>query len=338
MESVAVRDWIPFSRFELIRQGREIVRAAAVALEQVAGRLDEKFCDAVELLANCQGTIHTTGIGKAGIIARKQASTLASLSFRSQYLHPSEALHGDLGNVRNGDVLVALSNSGESEEIITLLRILANEQIPCIGITGRADGTLAQEATFTLCYGRLGEAGVLGLAPTTTTTAMLAICDALSIVASQRRGIGSTDFARNHPGGNLGKLLQSIPNVMRTGNQLRIAQESETIRAILASIRQTGRRTGAIILVNEQGELTGLFTDSDLVRLLENRRDEQLDRPIAEVMVRAPITVQEDEPLAHAVSILSEKRISELPVVDDRGFPVGLIDITDVIGLIPSPV
>jgi arabinose-5-phosphate isomerase len=207
---------------------------------------------------------------------------------------------------------------------------------PIVAITARATSTLGAQADVTLTIGRLQEAGLTGLAPTTSTTAMLALGDALALVISRSKGFTSQHFARFHPGGSLGQQLQSVQDLMRHGDQLRIAPQEETIRAVFARMRKPGRRTGAVMLVDGDGCFTGLFTDSDLVRLLENRREGQLDRPISEVMTHRPFTISPNAPLADAVAILSTHRVSELPVIDDAGRPVGLIDITDVIGLMPA--
>ena len=326
----------PFDEFEQLREARDIVRQESEALAQLAKGLDSNFTDAVRILYECPGAIVVTGMGKAGLIGRKLTATLSSTGTRALFLHPAEAVHGDLGGVRHDDVILALSNSGETEELCRLLPVFGKLNVPIVALTARDTSTLGRAATVVLPLGTLREAGQFGLAPTTSTTAMLALGDALALVVSRARGFTRQQFASFHPAGALGKKLQTIGDVMRQGEQLRIALESATVREVFVGHRITGRRTGAVMLVDETGALTGLFTDSDLVRLLEARREEQLDRPIREVMTPAPKRVLQDAPLAEAVALLSEFRISELPVIDRQFRPVGLIDITDVISLMPE--
>jgi arabinose-5-phosphate isomerase len=337
------RDVIPLAESERLRDGRDIIRQEARALDDVARRLDTAFCAAVSRIETCTGSVIVTGMGKAGLIGRKVAATFASLGTRATFLHPAEAVHGDLGQLRPDDVVVALSNSGETDELCRLLPILRKQSVAIIAITGRDTSTLGREADVTITLGTLREAGPLGLAPTTSTTAMLAIGDALALVVSQVRGFSREQFARFHPGGSLGLKLRTIPEIMRRGRQLRIADETATVRDVFSTASrrlgppgQVARRTGAVILVDASGRLTGIFTDSDLARLLEAHREQQLDRPIAEVMTRHPKTISVGAPLSDAIDILSQFHISELPVTDADGRPVGLVDITDVIGLLPE--
>ncbi|HVV99778.1 MAG TPA: KpsF/GutQ family sugar-phosphate isomerase [Planctomycetaceae bacterium] len=328
--------FVPYSQFEQLREAREILRQEAQAIESVAQQLDTAFCAAVELLSECRGKVVVTGMGKAGIIGRKLAATLASTGTRAHYMHPAEAVHGDLGMLHPEDVVLVLSNSGETEEVVRLLPTLNEWGIAIVAITGREHSTLGTHAQVTLSIGRVREAGQFGLAPTASTTAMLAIGDALALVVSRVRGFTPQGFARFHPAGSLGRQSQSVREVMRHGEQLRIALEDATVREVFAQRGKPGRRTGAVILVDGDGRLSGLFTDSDLARLLEGRRESQLDRPICEVMTRQPCTISVDALLAQAVEILSSHHWSELPVVDADGCPVGLVDITDVIGLLPA--
>jgi arabinose-5-phosphate isomerase len=241
-----------------------------------------------------------------------------------------------LGSVRAGDVVLALSNSGETEELCRLLPIVGKLGVSLIAITSRESSTLGSASDIVIRLGHIIEAGQFGLAPTTSTTAMLALGDALALVVSRARGFTPQQFATFHPAGTLGKKLQTICDVMRQGEQLRIAAESATVREVFVGHRISGRRTGAVMLVDAEGRLSGLFTDSDLVRLLEARREKQLDRPIWEVMTASPKRVSCRAPLGDAIALLSQHRISELPVTDDESHPVGLIDITDVISLMPE--
>lgn len=325
------------SRFEQLRLARDVLRAEGDALLSLASRLPEEFCDAVELLFACKGSVIVTGMGKAGLIGQKLAATLASTGTNSLFLHPGEAVHGDLGRVQQRDVVLALSFSGETEELVRLLPTLRQWQIPIVALTGNSRSSLANCATITLMLGPLSEACPLGLAPTTSTTAMLALGDALAMVVSRLRQFGPDDFARFHPGGNLGRKLARVDEVMRRLADCRIASHTQPVRDVLVTASKPGRRTGAIMLVNELGELTGVFTDSDLARLLESRNEAALDQPIHAVMTQAPTTVTTGSMMTLAVDLLVQKRISELPVVDDQGKPAGLIDITDVVAWLPPP-
>ena len=327
---------VPFSQFEQVREARQILRHEARALESVADRIDTSFAAAVELLARCSGCAIVTGMGKAGLVGQKIAATLSSTGTRAHFLHPAEAVHGDLGAIHPQDVVLLLSNSGETEEICRLLPILLRWGNPLIAITSCETSTLAERADVTLTLGRLCEAGEHGLAPTTSTTAMLALGDALALIVSRVRGFTPRDFAVYHPAGSLGQQLRSVHEVMRQGEQLRVSAETATVREVFVQLGKPGRRTGAVMLVDGDGRLTGLFTDSDLARLLETRHDFQLDRAIAEVMTCNPLTVSYAALLRDAVQLLGQYRISELPVVDGEHRPVGLIDITDVIGVLPA--
>lgn len=327
---------VPAAQVDILRSGRAVIQHEGQSLLDVARRLDTSFCAAVELIADCRGCVIVTGVGKAGLIGQKLVATFCSTGTRSFFLHPTEAFHGDLGCLGETDILLALSNSGETEEVNRLLPSLKQADVPIIAITAGLHSTLGREAGVVVPLGNLPEAGLHGLPPTTTAAAMLAIGDALAIVVAESRGFTPQQFGRLHPGGSLGRRLAAVQDVMRRGDELRIAAETSTIREVLTALCKPGRRTGAVMLVDDDGCLSGLFTDSDLARLLEQRRDAQLDRSIHEVMTVRPITIPETAILAEAVQILSQRRLSELPVIDSAGRPVGLLDITDVIGLMPA--
>jgi arabinose-5-phosphate isomerase len=324
------------SPFEQLRYGRQIILLESKALEKISGRLDGDFCRAVGCMYECRGNVIVTGMGKAGLIGHKIMATLASTGTPSHFLHPAEAVHGDLGRIHHGDVMLILSQSGETEEIIRLLPSLAELDVPIVAITGRAASTLGRAATVVIELGPLEEACALGLAPSTSTTAMLAIGDALALVTSRLRNFGREDFARFHPGGSLGNKLSKVEHHCRPLEQCRVAEEDQTVRAMLVSVSKPGRRTGATMLVDRQGVLTGIFTDSDLARLFEQRRDAELDGPISKVMTHHPLSVTSGSMMTDAVAIMAERKISELPVVDNDGRPLGLIDITDVVALLPK--
>ncbi len=315
---------------------KEIVRAEAAALEMVADRLDGAFLAAVELMRHCAGRVAVTGTGKSADIGQKIAGTLNSTGTRAYVLDATRAVHGDLGMVHPNDVVLALSHSGESEEIVRLLGPLRQMATAIIGLTSMAHSTLAAKADVAIVLGPLEEVCPLGLAPSTSTTAMIAVGDALAFVLTRLREFTHEDFARFHPAGSLGRKLVKVEAVMRQGDEMRLASQDALVREVFSQGRRRGRRTGAVMLVDDAGRLCGLFTDSDLARLFEQRRDEALDRPIREVMTPAPITVPLGTRVIDAVDILRRRKISELPVVDGDGRPAGLVDITDLIGLVPA--
>ena len=326
----------PMTPLEQLRYAREIIQLEGQALASVARRLDGEFCRAVDVLFACQGSAIATGMGKAGLIAHKVAATLASTGTRSHYLHPAEAVHGDLGQIRRDDVALIFSQSGETEEIVRLLPSLAEFGVQMIAITGRIASTLGRAATVTIELGPLKEACALGLAPSTSTTAMLAVGDALALVTSRMRDFGRQDFARFHPAGNLGRQLSKVDDFMRPLAECRLAAESQSVRQVFVERSLQGRRSGAIMLVDADGKLAGIFTDSDLARLFEGNRDAAIDRPICEVMTSRPCTVPQGAMMLDAVAVMAERKISELPVIDAEGKPQGMIDITDVVGLFPE--
>src|SRR5262245_26603210 len=328
----------PLSPFEQLRLAREVVRTEGQTLLALADRLGEEFCHAVELLEWIRGSVIVSGMGKAGLIGQKIAATLASTGTRSHFLHPSEAIHGDLGRVHAEDVALVLSFSGQTEEVVRILPPLRELGVAIIGVTGRPDSPLGRHAAVTLDLGSINEACPLGLAPTASTTAMLALGDALALVLSRMLGFSSEDFARFHPGGSLGRKLARVEDAMRPLAQCRVALDEQSLREALVDQSRPGRRTGAIMIVDEAGVLVGIFTDSDLARLLEANRDTTIDGPLADVMTRSPATTTLGELLSTACELLSRRKISELPVVDQAGKPVGLIDITDVVGLTPEDV
>ncbi len=334
MTTEAVSRSSSLNPFEQMRLGREILRIEAQALLSLSDHLADDFCQALELLFHCRGSVIVIGMGKAGLIGQKIVATLASTGTRSHFVHPGEAIHGDLGRVHHDDVVLMLSFSGETDEVTRLLPSL--RAVPIVAMTGKPQSTMARAARVVLDLGTVREAGTMGLAPSTSTTAMLAMGDALALVMSRMRSFGPQDFVRYHPGGSLGRKLAKVDDVMRPLDQCRIALESKTVREVFVEVSLPGRRTGAVMLIDEQGMLTGLFTDSDLARLLEDRRDAHIDGPVSDVMTRSPKSTVSGSMMTDAVEILVEKKISELPVIDANGRPAGLIDVTDVVGWLPA--
>lgn len=315
----------------LLEQAAAVLRSEATAILDAADMLDESFCTAIELLQNCTGSVVVTGMGKAGLIGRKISATLASTGTPSHFLHPAEAMHGDLGVLRSDDLLLAISQSGETAELTQILPHVKSRKIPLIALTSQRSSTLGQFASVVVETGRLVEADSLGVAPSTSTTVMLAIGDSMSLVLSGNRGFSHDDFAARHPGGSLGMRLLKVEEKMRPVECCRLARPEDTVRQVFARPLPS-RRTGAVMIVSTEGHLVGVFTDSDLARLFGNHQDDALDRPIGEVMTSEPISVLEGTRLEDAVSLLDTRRISELPVVNERGCPSGLIDIVDLAG------
>ena len=315
----------------LLEQAAAVLRSEATAILDAADMLDESFCTAIELLQNCTGSVVVTGMGKAGLIGRKISATLASTGTPSHFLHPAEAMHGDLGVLRSDDLLLAISQSGETAELTQILPHVKSRKIPLIALTSQRSSTLGQFASVVVETGRLVEADSLGVAPSTSTTVMLAIGDSMSLVLSGNRGFSHDDFAARHPGGSLGMRLLKVEEKMRSVECCRLARPEDTVRQVFARPLPS-RRTGAVMIVSTEGHLVGIFTDSDLARLFGNHQDDALDRPIGEVMTGEPISVLEGTRLEDAVSLLDTRRISELPVVNERGCPSGLIDIVDLAG------
>ncbi len=319
--------------FEHIKQGREILLNQAKTIETVGKNVPADFPLAVEMIAGCRGAVIVVGIGKAGWIGQKISASLASTGTASHFLHPSEALHGDLGRVKTDDVVLVLSNSGETAEIVNLLPRVEDLGVKTVAITATLDSTLARHAAAVLDFGKVKESGHLGLAPSASTTVMLAIGDALALTVSRFKDFQATDFAKFHPGGSLGLKLSNVTEVMRPISSCRIGLETDTVRKLFVSQGGARRRSGVVMLIGQSGELTGIFTDSDLAKLLERQQDDLFDGPAKHVMTTQPITINASERTSVAIEILAARNISELPVVDSQGRPVGLVDITDIVSL-----
>jgi arabinose-5-phosphate isomerase len=321
---------------EQLSYARQIIAMEARALDSVSARLDEAFCRAVDLVYRCTGSVIVSGIGKAGLIGQKLAATLASTGTRSHFLHPAEAIHGDLGRIHRDDVVLMLSQSGETEEVVRLLPSINQMGSALVAVTGRPKSRLGLAAAAVIDLGPLQEACSLGLAPSTSTTAMLAVGDALALVVSRMRNFSREDFAKFHPGGSLGRQLARVDDYMRPLVECRLAECHQPLRDVLATARLPARRTGAIMVVDHDGRLRGLFTDSDLARLFEKRRDSLLDGPIRQVMTKNPTHVPQGSMMPDAVTMMAERGFSELPVVDADGKPVGILDITDIVAMYPE--
>lgn len=322
----------------------EVLAAEALAVREVARAVDERFVRAVEAVIKLTGTggggagsgsVVTTGVGKAGHIARKISATLSSTGTPSHFLDPADAVHGDLGSVRAGDVVLMLSASGESEEIVRLLSLVKKMGATVIGITSSAKSSLGKHADILLETGKIPEACPLGLAPSASTTAMLALGDALAFCVMKRRNFTADDFALYHPAGQLGRKLMSVAEAMsfRMGENLPVARDSLTVAQVLHEVSRIKRRSGAVILVGEHSKVSGVFTDGDLRRVVTDSDGAALNRPVAEVMTRNPKRIESTKLASEAMALMRKHRVDELPVVDHDDRPVGLIDVQDLVML-----
>lgn len=312
-------------------RGLEVLRLEAEAIRTLAGRLGPGFLEACRRVLDCPGRVVVTGMGKAGLIGQKISATLASTGTPSLFLHPAEALHGDLGRVRGEDLLLALSRSGRTREILALLPAVKAMGAGVVAVTEAADSPLGRHADLVVPLGPLTEACPLGLAPTVSTTAMLALGDALAMAVLEGREFTREEFAAYHPAGDLGRSLLRVEEIMRQGEELPLLPAGRLVRDALAVMTETPGRPGAALVVDEGGGLLGIFTDGDLRRLvLAGQQD--FGRPVSEVMGRKPSTIGVDGTLAEAAEILRHRKVDQIPVVDEAGRPVGLIDVQDILG------
>jgi arabinose-5-phosphate isomerase len=310
---------------------RDVLGVEAAAVLAAADRLDETaFARAVDLLAGTTGTVHVLGSGKSGIIGRKLASTLSSTGTPAGFLHPSDAMHGDLGVVREGDVAVALSNSGESEEVLAALPYLAARDVAVVAVVGKLDSTLARRAQAVLDAGVDAEACPLGLAPTTSTTVALALCDALAVVVMEQKGLTAEDFARNHPSGRLGRRLTLVVRDLMRDDVVCVSPDDGFLHAVDA-IGKGG--VGAVPVVAE-GQLAGIVTDGDVRRALERHALEDLGGlRVRSMMTPDPVTTAPDVLAYDALRLMEDRpsQITVLPVVDGGGAVRGVLRLHDLV-------
>ena len=319
----------PVSDVTLRASGVAVIETEARALSALAARVDDRFAAACRLMLACRGRVVVTGMGKSGHVARKIAATLASAGTPAFFVHSGEASHGDLGMVTTADMVVALSNSGETDEILTILPIIKRLGLPLVTLTGNDHSRLANEADVNLDVGVEQEACPLGLAPTASTTAALAMGDALAIALLEARGFSVEDFARSHPGGRLGRrLLLSIGDVMHTGEDVPRVRAGETVSNAL--VEMTRSRLGMTAVVDAADHVLGVFTDGDLRRAIES--DIDMKRTcIEDVMTRSCVTVAPEMLAAQAVHVMQQHAISGLPVVDDSMRLVGALNMHDLL-------
>jgi arabinose-5-phosphate isomerase len=313
---------------------RKVIEAEGEAICAMVRIVDESFVAAAEIIFNCTGSVIVTGVGKAGIIGTKISATLASTGTPSLFLHPVEAVHGDLGRVGPGDVVLALSHSGQSDEIVRLVNLIKQQENKLISITGDAESRLARYSDVVLCMGMLEEVCPLGIAPSVSTVCMLAVGDALAFTVMKARNFSAEDYARFHPGGSLGAKLITVGQSMmfKAGEKLPLARMDDTIGGMLAGTEDIKRR-GAVMIVDKAGKLAGIITDGDLRRGISERQAGFLDCSTADVMTADCKRVGEDTLAGEAMAIFHKYRIDELPVVDGEDRPVGLIDVQDIVAI-----
>jgi arabinose-5-phosphate isomerase len=312
-------------------QARRVIRLEIDELEQLHARVGEGFSQAIERLLSClqsRGKLIVCGVGKSGNIGRKLAATLNSTGATTVCLNVGDALHGDLGVIDPGDLAILLSYSGETSELVDLLPHLKRLSLPIIAITGGLQSTLAKQADCVLDVQVSQEACPLNLAPTSSTTSMLVLCDALAMVLLEARGFQAEDFAKLHPGGSLGRaLLTRVSDVMRSGDQLALISPESTVSAALEAM--TKARSGAAIVLQPDGALAGVFTHGDFVRAFQ--KDHAISElPVSGFMTKNPISIQADKLAAEVLVTLEKARIDDLVVLDDSGHPVGMVDTQDL--------
>jgi arabinose-5-phosphate isomerase len=313
----------------MIARGRRVLATESQAVAALEHRLGEDFARACRLLLACEGRVVVTGMGKSGHVGSKIAATLASTGTPSFFLHPAEAVHGDIGMITARDLVLAISNSGETDELLTILPVIKRLDVRLVALTGRADSTLARYATVTLDVSVPAEACPLNLAPTASTTATLAMGDALAVAVLEARGFTEEDFARSHPGGMLGRrLLLHVEEVMRTGADLPAVRPETPLSAGLLEMSRKG--LGMTTVVDEQNRVIGVFTDGDLRRALDGQVDVHSNR-MGEVMTAGPKVARPRMLAAEAVHLMEAHRITALPVVDDDGVLVGALNVHDLL-------
>ncbi|NVK44122.1 MAG: KpsF/GutQ family sugar-phosphate isomerase [Oceanospirillaceae bacterium] len=315
--------------FDYLTAARRTIELERDAVADLLKHLNGDFTRACDLMLNCEGRVIVTGMGKSGHIGNKIAATLASTGTPSFFVHPGEASHGDMGMITGKDVVVALSNSGETSEVVTILPLIKRMKTPLISITANADSTLARAADASLLIGVEREACPLGLAPTSSTTTQLVLGDALAIALLEARGFSADDFAFSHPGGSLGRrLLLKVENLMHKGDDVPVVTRTTPVYEALLEV--TRKRLGMTAVVDEAGRLCGIFTDGDLRRTLDHEVDLR-HTPISEVMTPNGTVVEAGILAAEALQIMQERQINALLVLDDQRHPVGALNMHDML-------
>lgn len=314
----------------ILNEAIKVLRIEAEGILQLADRIDETFAEMVELIYNSTGRLIIAGIGKSGIVGRKIVATLNSTGTRSLFLHPVEAMHGDLGIVSKDDIFIALSNSGETDELIILVSSIQKIGCTIIAFTGNKNSTLAKHSDMVIDVGVDKEACPLGLAPTASTTALLAMGDALAVVLSNKRHFNQSDYKKFHPGGNIGQMLSSkVRDIMLTGKSLPIVFEGASLEEAIEKIDRF--RLGTILILRSDDTLSGIITDGDLRRLIAKKRP-IFELTVEEAMTKNPRTVGPDSPTYDALNMMEQHQITVLPITDSGGKIHGILHLHDILG------
>jgi len=313
---------------DTLSSARRVLRIEAQAIEGLLARLDDRFHDAVELLYACKGRVVVTGMGKSGLIGRKVAATLASTGSPASFLHPAEALHGDVGMLLREDAVLAISYSGENEEVVLLLETIKRLGCPMVTMTGNSRSTLAAASNVVLDVSVKEEACSLNLAPTASTTACVVLGDALAIALMERRGFNPDDFAALHPAGHLGRKLRRVSQVMRSGEQCPRVSPMAKIPDVIYEISKRG--LGMTTVVDAGGRLEGVLTDGDLRRLMSTKKNAIFDLTVAECMTRNPVTVPPSEIASAVLNLMEQRHITSVVVVGDDRSVLGVAHIHDL--------
>jgi arabinose-5-phosphate isomerase len=311
-----------------LETAKRVLRIEVEAIQGVLSRLDARFEQAVEILFQCKGRVVVTGMGKSGLIGRKIAATFASTGTPSLFLHPAEALHGDLGMLVRDDVLLAISYSGETEEIISLLETVKRLSVRMVTLTGNPRSTLAMASDVVLDISVAEEACSLNLAPTASTTASLAMGDALAIALLERRGFGPGDFAALHPGGRLGKQLMRVENLMHSGNDVPRVTLGTKMPDVIYEMSRKG--LGMTTVVEDSNRLVGILTDGDLRRVMQQRKGETFELTAGECMTRSPVTIASHELASLALNLMERRKITSVVVVDAEKRVQGVLHLHDL--------
>ena len=311
---------------------RRVLTIESAAINAMAARLGEPFECAIALLTKCEGRVVVTGLGKSGAIGRKLASTLASTGTPALFVHATEALHGDLGMVARGDVLLAISYSGRSDELLGMLPVVRGMDVPVISLTGNLESYLARQSDVALDTSVEKEACPLNLAPTSSTTAALALGDAIAVCLMETRGFAIPDFARFHPGGALGRgAALTVGDLMRTNERVALCQERASVRTALHEITRAG--AGAALVTDDAGTLVGYLTDGDVRRHLLQSPDatQHLLSPVTQWMTRSPLALRPQMPALEALRLLQSRTFNDAPVVDEANKPAGWLEISELL-------
>ncbi len=313
----------------IIEKAKQVLKIESEAIRSLIDRIDDSFVKTVNLLDKCKGRVVITGIGKSGIIGKKISSTLASIGIPSFFLHAAEAVHGDIGMITKKDMIIAISNSGESKEILNLLPAIKRFNIILVSLTGKINSTLAKKSDIVLNISVAEEACPLGLVPTASTTATLALGDALAVALLDKRGFKKEDFAVFHPGGSLGKkLLIRVKDIMHTGNKIPKLYKTALLKDVIFEI--SSKKLGITIVVDKEDKVVGIITDGDLRRLLEKRRD-IFKTTAGKIMTKNPKMVEKNNLAARALQIMEKYSISSLIISNENNNPTGIIHLHDIL-------